>query len=160
PLCLGCADLDHLIFLPAGDTALSRRARKLSRLAAVVVRFSRARKRYERQGLLVTPEALTEAEAACAADAPERAARRARAIVVREAEDREVVELMSRGIHERFPACPPDQTKRIAAHAALRGSGRVGRSAAGRALDPQALDLAVIAHIRHEHTNYDTLLMQ
>jgi hypothetical protein len=43
PLCMGCADLDHLVFLPAGDAALSRRARKASRLAAVVVRFSRSR---------------------------------------------------------------------------------------------------------------------
>ena len=44
-LCLACADLDHLVFLPRGDTALTRRARKHSSLSAVVVRFSRARKR-------------------------------------------------------------------------------------------------------------------
>ena len=44
PLCLGCADLDHLVYLPRGDTALTRRARKHSSLSAVVVRFSRARK--------------------------------------------------------------------------------------------------------------------
>src|SRR5438874_6527677 len=48
-LCLSCADLDRLVFLPAGDTALSRRARKHSPLSAVVVRFSRARGRYERK---------------------------------------------------------------------------------------------------------------
>ncbi|MFN8457420.1 MAG: hypothetical protein U0401_22635 [Anaerolineae bacterium] len=29
-LCLACADLDHLIYLPAGDAALTRRARKHS----------------------------------------------------------------------------------------------------------------------------------
>ena len=28
PLCLECADLDHLVFLPRGDTALTRRSRK------------------------------------------------------------------------------------------------------------------------------------
>ena len=49
PLCLSCADLDHLVFLPRGDTALTRRATKYSRMRVVVVRFSRARKRYERQ---------------------------------------------------------------------------------------------------------------
>ena len=27
-LCLSCADLDHLVFLPWGDAALTRRARK------------------------------------------------------------------------------------------------------------------------------------
>lgn len=26
PLCLRCADLDHLVYLPRGDTALTRRA--------------------------------------------------------------------------------------------------------------------------------------
>ncbi len=36
----------------------------------------------------------------------------------------------------------------------------MGRSAAGRALNPQAIELAVVAHVRHEHTNYDDLLMQ
>src|SRR4051794_36300588 len=55
PLCMACADLDHLVFLPRGDVALTRRSRKHSALAAVVVRFSRARGRYERQGLLVEP---------------------------------------------------------------------------------------------------------
>ncbi|MFD1051071.1 DUF2293 domain-containing protein, partial [Kibdelosporangium lantanae] len=34
-----------------------------------------------------------------------------------------------------------------------------GRSAAGRALDEQAMTMAVIASIRHEDTEYDRLLM-
>src|SRR5258708_12491819 len=47
-LCLSCADLDHLIFLPSGDAALTRRARKHALLSAVVLKWSRARKHYER----------------------------------------------------------------------------------------------------------------
>jgi hypothetical protein len=78
PLCMGCADLDHPVFLPAGDAALSRRARKASRLAAVVDRFSRSRKRYERQGILVEEGALEQAEAQCLADEEARARRRER----------------------------------------------------------------------------------
>jgi hypothetical protein len=35
----------------------------------------------------------------------------------------------------------------------------VGRSAAAKQLDPQAVRLAVVAHIRHQHTDYDKLLM-
>ena len=50
-LCLACADLDDLTFLSAGDAALTRRARRHSTLSAVVLKFSRARKRYERQGV-------------------------------------------------------------------------------------------------------------
>jgi len=43
PLCLRCARLDDLEFLPSGDTALTRRATKYSGRVAVVVRFSRSR---------------------------------------------------------------------------------------------------------------------
>lgn len=62
PLCLRCADMEHLVFLPSGDAALTRRAKKKSRLSAVVVRFSRTRRRYERQGILVEEAALEDAE--------------------------------------------------------------------------------------------------
>ena len=47
--CLSCADLDPLVFLASGDAALTRRSRKYSKLAAIVLKWSRARKRYERQ---------------------------------------------------------------------------------------------------------------
>ena len=69
PLCLSCADLAHLVFLPRGDAALTRRAGRYSTLKAVVVRFSRARTRYERQAVLVEEQALARAEAECLADA-------------------------------------------------------------------------------------------
>jgi hypothetical protein len=62
PLCLRCAGLDDLLFLASGDAALTRRARAKSERSAVVVRWSRTRKRYERQGLLVEPQALTDTE--------------------------------------------------------------------------------------------------
>jgi hypothetical protein len=74
-LCLACADLNHLIFLPSGDAALTRRARKHSTLTAVVLQWSRARKRYERQGLLVEAQALDEAERECLADSEARSKR-------------------------------------------------------------------------------------
>jgi len=47
-LCLSCADLDHLVFLPSGDAAFIRRARKHSTLSVVVLKWSRARRQYER----------------------------------------------------------------------------------------------------------------
>lgn len=75
PICMRCARLDHLVYLPAGDAALTRRAHGASGLSAVVVRFSRARKRYERQGILVEEEALAAAERECLGEA-EAAARR------------------------------------------------------------------------------------
>jgi hypothetical protein len=62
PACLKCAGLGDLEFLASGDALLTRRAKAKSVRYAVVVRFSRARRRYERQGLLVEPVALEEAE--------------------------------------------------------------------------------------------------
>ncbi len=76
PLCLSCADFDHLVYLPRGDTALTRRARKYSPLSAVVVRFSRSRGRYERQGILASEAALERAEQECLADGEQRATAR------------------------------------------------------------------------------------
>ena len=55
PLCLDCADLEHLEYLPRGDAALTRRATKYSPLRAVVVQWSRSRQVYERQGILADP---------------------------------------------------------------------------------------------------------
>src|SRR5205085_11875014 len=78
PLCLACAYLDHLVFLPAGDAALTRRAKKASGLSAIVVRFSRTRGRYERRGILVEEEALARAEQECLADEEARRRRQAR----------------------------------------------------------------------------------
>jgi hypothetical protein len=63
PACLRCTGLDDLEFLPAGDAQLSRRAKANSARFAVVVRFSRTRRRYERQGLLVEAQALAAAQA-------------------------------------------------------------------------------------------------
>jgi hypothetical protein len=58
-----------------------------------------------------------------------------------------------------FPGCPPDRAEAIAGHAAARGSGRVGRSVAGQALDERAITLAVAASVRHNDIRYDELLM-
>jgi hypothetical protein len=159
-LCLSCADLDHLVFLPAGDAALTRRSRAHSTLVAVVLQRSRARKRYERQGLLVEEAALEQAEQECLADADARARRREREAARRAGLDRQYVERFAARVRELHPGCPPGRETHIAEHACLSNSGRVGRSAAAKDLDADAIRLAVVAHIRHAETNYDTLLAQ
>lgn len=60
PACLRCVGLDDLTYLPAGDASLTRRAKAKSTRYAVIVRFSRTRRRYERLGLLVEPQALAD----------------------------------------------------------------------------------------------------
>jgi hypothetical protein len=159
PLCLACADMDHLLFLPSGDAAMTRRAKKASRLSAVVVRWRKARKRYERQGLLVEEAALEQAEQECLADAEVRERRRERDALRRADMDVAFAQRFAAEIARLYPGCPAERAKAIALHAGERGSGRVGRSAAGRDLDERAVTLAVVASIRHLDTDYDDLLM-
>src|SRR5262252_7688235 len=114
PLCLPCSDLDHLVFLPAGDAALTRRAAKASGLSAVVVQWSRSRKRYERQGVLVEDHALTVAENQCLSDADARARRRERDQVRRAGADEEFQARLAEEITRLFPGCPAGRATAIA----------------------------------------------
>lgn len=159
-LCLACADLDHLAFLPSGDAVVTRRARKHSTLAAVVLKWSRARKRYERQGILVEERALEQAEKECLADADVRERRRQRGSERRAELDQQYVEQFAARIRELYPRCPAGRERMIAEHACLKYSGRVGRTAAAKSLSEEAVDLAIIAHIRHAETQYDRLLQR
>jgi hypothetical protein len=157
---LSCADLGHLVFLERGDAALTRRATRLSTLHAVVVRFSRTRKRYERQGVLVEEAALARAEQECPGDAGARESARQRASMRRAERDAAYVEAFTRRLGELFPGCPRDEQRRIAEHACEKYSGGVGRSAAARDLETKAVEIAVRAHVRHTHTPYARLLAQ
>ena len=158
--CLSCADLDHLIFLPSSDAALTRRSGKYSTLSAVVLKWSRARKRYERQGLLVEESALQHAEQECLDDADARAHRNERQAERRAEQDQEYVSHFAARVRKLFPNCPVGREQVIAEHACQKYSGRVGRSAQAKSLDEKFILLAVIAHIRHAETNYDELLSQ
>ena len=157
-LCMSCADLDHLAYLHRGDAALTRRASEYSTLRAVVVKFSRTRKRYERQGILVEEEGLDRAEEECLADADIREARKAREAERREWLDKKYIDDFASKIRELYPSCPKAAETRIAEHACRKYSGRVGRTAAAKDFEPHAIELAVKAHIRHVHTEYDKLL--
>jgi hypothetical protein len=158
PLCMECADLDHLEFLPRGDVAVTRRASKYTRLRAVVVEWSRTRQRYERQGILAEPEAIQRAEEESLADSDARERRREREALRREAEDEQFVATFADAIREQFPGCPPGQELLIAQHACQKYSGRVGRSAAAKEFEREAVRRAVIAHVRHTVTASADLL--
>ena len=158
PHCLDCADLGHLLCLPRGNVALTRRSRKYSTLCAVVVRFSRSRGRYERQGLLVERAALERAEKECLSDEEQRRIGRDRAAAARERAETQYVAQFAEQVRFRYPGCPADEASAVAGHACEKYSGRVGRSAAARRLDAEAVELAVRAHVRHSHTDYDRLL--
>ena len=73
-------------------------------------------------------------------------------------QDQEFVKNFADHIRKLYSMIPPGREKIIAEHACKKYSGRVGRSAAAKAYDEKAIDLAVIAHIRHTMTGYDEML--
>jgi hypothetical protein len=108
--------------------------------------------------MLVEEQALDRAEAECLNDAEARARRRDRERERRVELDAEFVTRFAARIREIYRGCPPERPEQIASHACQKYSGRVGRSAAAKRLDKEAVQLAVVAHVRHEETQYDELL--
>lgn len=157
--CLDCAGLGKLTFHPSGDATLSRRAKKFTSKFAEVVEFNKRRKRYERRGILVEEKALEMAKQSCESDASDRAVKRVKSAKKRFEEDKDFSVQFCCKVKQLFPNCPSDEVIAISEHATVRGSGRVGRTAAAKKLDDESIRLAVIAYIRHKHTDYDRLLL-
>lgn len=126
----------------------------------MVLKWSRARGRYERQGVLVEESGLQRAEAECLADGDARARRREREAERRVGIDQDYIERFAQRVRELFPNCPAGTEHIVAEHACIKYSGRVGRSAAAKTLDESAVQLAVAAHVRHVETPYDKLLVE
>jgi hypothetical protein len=158
PVCLQCGGLLGLVFLRRGNITLTKRACKLSARWVVVVKWSRARRRKERRGVLVEPQALEQARRQSAADEVQRQKRRARAATRRERQDQQYISGFATAIRARFPACPPGIEGPIAEHACAKYSGRVGRTAAAKSFDAEMIHRAVVAHVRHANTRYDRLI--
>lgn len=124
----------------------------------MVLKWSSARKHYERQGLLVEEKALERAESECLVDSEVRARRSEREQERRAERDEEYIQAFAKSVREIFPNCPLDREQQIAEHACRKYTGRIGRSAAAKSFAAEAIRLAVLAHIRHRETNYDDLL--
>ena len=58
-----------------------------------------------------------------------------------------------------FPAAQPDAPRRSPGIPASGAAGGWGVRRPGRSLDEKAITLAVVASVRHEDTDYDSLLM-
>ncbi|KAK0623667.1 hypothetical protein B0T14DRAFT_407433, partial [Immersiella caudata] len=81
------------------------------------------------------------------------ATKRAEAVAKR---DNVISDKFEETLMQLFPKCPRDRIPQILQHALQKHSGRVGRTSM---LDlEEKVRLAVRAHIRHRHTQYDTML--
>ncbi len=112
--CLECAGLADFVYLPAGDPGLTRRAVASSGRSAMVVKFSRTRKRHERQGILVEQVALERATEECEKDQARREAASVRQRAWNEVAEQECVARFAGKVRDLFPACPPEEAEAIA----------------------------------------------
>jgi hypothetical protein len=115
--CAQCAGLAERAYLPGGDAALTRRAVAHSSRAVTVVKFSRARRRHERQGMLVEEAALQRAQEECAADPIRRETARARRRPREERAEQEYLARFTERVLEVFPGCPRAEAEAIAQRA-------------------------------------------
>ena len=107
--------------------------------------------RYERQGIFVRRPGAGAGRAGWLADEDARQRRLLREEERRAEEHVEFRATFAQAITELLSGCPPERAQGIARHAGARRSGRVGRSAAGRAFDPDAITLAVVVRPPRRH---------
>ncbi len=74
------------------------------------------------------------------------------------ASNQQYVEKFAKHIRKDFPGCPTGREIQIAEHACSKYSGRIGRTTSAKHLRKEAIRFAVLAHVRHQETEYDTLL--
>lgn len=60
--CLRCSDLADYVFLPKGNSNITRLAKKYAQSPWVIVKWSEIWKTYERQGILVDQQAAARAK--------------------------------------------------------------------------------------------------
>ena len=140
--------------LPSGDAPLTRAVAKAAGRKRVYAVMEKRYKKYPPQQIGVwVPAGLIQAEKTrlAALRTPEHKEKLAKQ---RQDKENREIEAFRVAILQRFPNCPPAEAEEIAFHTCQTGSGRVGRSSVVD--DP--VWAAVVAHIRHVHTEYEDLL--
>ncbi|KAJ5912303.1 hypothetical protein N7504_001186 [Penicillium tannophilum] len=137
------------VFVPKGDVYITRHCRTDTKTSNRVVYlvYDKAAKRT--LGIRVPEDIHTKVSKL----ATSTAGKRASAVKVRDGT------FITRGrelLRNVFPLMPNETLEIIMNHAFLKGSGRVGRTST--TTDKRKATLAVEAHIRHNHTPYETLL--
>lgn len=145
-------------FLYPGDPFKTRRAKQLASERGVKV-FARTAKRGRFTSVtayLVPSDILAAVAAEAVTTEAERAKKRVASQKARaKAHVRELAQAADT-IRRLYPAIPAGEAERVAVHAYEVGTGRVGR-ARNLSAERKAV-LAVVSHVRHEHTDYGDLL--
>ncbi|KAJ5991742.1 hypothetical protein N7451_007466 [Penicillium sp. IBT 35674x] len=140
---------EDYVFVPKGDVYITRHCRTDTKASSRIVYlvYDKAAKRT--LGIRVPKEIYTKVSKLATFTAEKRAS----AVKVRDGT------FITRGrqlLRDVFPSMPNETLEIILNHAFLKGSGRVGRTST--TTEKRKATLAVEAHIRHNHTPYETLL--
>ncbi|KAI0139559.1 hypothetical protein F4776DRAFT_662512 [Hypoxylon sp. NC0597] len=135
-------------FLPRGDPYMTLNCRKKARAEGYDVYVVRNRK-HQQIGIRV-PAAIHDRVQEKAEQT-----RKSRADAVQR-KDKRVETNFRNSILSQYPKIPTSDLENVVKHATMKYSGRVGRTSK-LALNEKT-QLAVRAHVRHNHTDYDALL--
>ncbi|PGH30118.1 hypothetical protein GX50_07095 [[Emmonsia] crescens] len=138
------------VFVPKGDVYITRNCRSLSHQAKQTVYTVYNPKTQRTLGLYIPAQIHT----AVTQSAARTVTARAQAVAQKDARDTSKARALLRA---QFPAMPADTLETVLGHAFLKGSRRVGRSGKVESEEVK-VGLAVDAHIRHVHTDYERLL--
>lgn len=138
------------VFVPKGDVYITKNCRKETHAAgqAVYVVVNKRRKPIGLRCPASIVKAVHESDQATTA-------KRAEAVQKRDAA---IEGDFEQALKRLFPNIPKESIPRTVSHAVKKRSRRVGRS--GTVQLDDKVKLAVRAHIRHEHTEYEQLLRQ
>lgn len=151
PIVSGNSPMPHgYCFVPKGNIYVTRNCRKLTHEAQRILYLVDGQGN-QHLGIRCPIHIFT------SVTAMEEATRSQRAVNVQRRDDA-VASEFRRTITEIFPRIPSAETSKIVERAVKKHSGRVGR--AGNLDIRKKVRLAVRAHIRHQHTDYDKLLRQ
>ncbi|OAX85541.1 hypothetical protein ACJ72_00079 [Emergomyces africanus] len=138
------------VFVPKGDVYVTRNCRSLSHKAKQTVYTVYNPKTQRTLGLYIP----SQIQATVTQSASNTLTARAHAVAQKDARDTSKARALLR---TQFPAMPVDTLETVLGHAFLKGSRRVGRSGMVESEEVK-VGLAVDAHIRHVHTEYEKLL--
>lgn len=142
-----------LVFVPSGDAARTRRVGKLEGARPALMRDKYG---VHRIGYWAPPDGVDRIEEELAATADQRAARRKAGERQRERQEERYRDTFREEMRRQYPAMPATDVEAVVARATVVGSGRVGRT---KTLElAEIVRLAVRAHVRHTHTDYDDRL--
>ncbi|MCJ1252054.1 hypothetical protein MMC30_009292 [Trapelia coarctata] len=140
---------DSYVFVPKGDVYITRHCRTLTGKLGKTLYIVYDNVTHDRLGLRCPVEVYEEVQRDAASSVLGR-----RAAV--KAKDTRDIEKARNAILCQFPQIPLASRQAVLDHGFQKGSGRVGRSTVLD--DDEKVTLAIVAHVRHTMTPYDTLL--